>query len=134
MAVTGPEPARAEVVAALRSAGFAVRRSRADVEVSADSALAFGDVQINLAARTVTDRNHPVELTPREFELLVHLVRHPGMAFSRQELLHDVWGSPYRAVATVTEHVRRLRVKMPDLTTSIATLRGAGYRFDPPTR
>ena len=51
-------------------------------------------------------------LTPREFDLLAHLLAHPGEAFSREELLSAVWGWEYGDLTTVTVHVRRLREKV----------------------
>ena len=51
-----------------------------------------GTLRINLAGRTVTVDGNPVELTSTEFDLLVHLARHPGRVFSRAQLLDQVWG------------------------------------------
>lgn len=78
----------------------------------------------------------PVELTPKEFDLLACLVAAPGRVFSRAELLERVWGSAvdWQDPATVTEHVRRLRRKIehdPERPCWLITVRGVGYRFDP---
>ncbi len=77
-----------------------------------------------------------VELTAREFELLVFLARAPRHAFSREELLQGVWSSSedWQSTSTVTEHVRRLRGKLevdPANPRWIVTVRSVGYRFDP---
>ena len=76
-----------------------------------------------------------VDLTKREFDLLVFLAAHPRRVFSREELLNEVWGSSedWQAPATVTEHVRRIRLKVePDPTSPhwIHNVRGVGYRFE----
>jgi DNA-binding response OmpR family regulator len=72
-------------------------------------------------------------LTVREFDLLAFLIRHPGRAFSRSELLEHVWGWTFGDQSTVTVHVRRLREKLekdPTRPSRIATVWGVGYRYD----
>jgi DNA-binding response OmpR family regulator len=81
-------------------------------------------------------RGEPVALTVREFELLAFLMRHPGQAFRREELLERVWGYTFGDTSTVTVHIRRLREKVesdPAAPSLIRTVWGVGYRFDPPT-
>ena len=74
-----------------------------------------------------------VALTQREFELLVFLARHPGQAFTRNQLMDHVWQySFYTDTSTVTVHIRRLRAKIepdPDAPRWIETVWGVGYRF-----
>ncbi|GIE30452.1 DNA-binding response regulator [Actinoplanes italicus] len=86
-------------------------------------------------ARRVADLNGaPLALTVREFDLLVHLMRHPGRAWSRAELLDKVWGWQFGDQSTVTVHVRRLREKIepnPAEPSRIRTIWGVGYRYDP---
>jgi DNA-binding response OmpR family regulator len=102
-----------------------------------DTTLQFGAMTIDLAARQVTVDDLPVELTVKEFDLLAFLATSPRRAFSRDELLQSVWqsASDWQHASTVTEHVRRLRSKLerdarhPRL---VQTVRGFGYRFDPP--
>jgi two-component system phosphate regulon response regulator PhoB len=118
---------------AARVRGVLRRRSQA---LAAVARLDLGPLVIDPVERTVTMHDEVVELTPREFELLFHLARHPRRVFSRTELLERVWGSKgeWQDPATVTEHVRRLRSKIekdPSATRWITTVRGAGYRFDP---
>jgi DNA-binding response OmpR family regulator len=72
-------------------------------------------------------------LTIREFDLLAHLLAHPGRAFTRAELLAEVWGWDFGDRSTVTVHVRRLREKIendPTRPRRIATVWGTGYRYD----
>jgi DNA-binding response OmpR family regulator len=93
-----------------------------------------GDLEVDVAARQVRRSGSLVTLTAREFELLTFLVRHPGHAFRREEILQHVWGYSYGDTSTVTVHVRRLREKIepePSAPTRIATVWGVGYRWEP---
>ena len=85
--------------------------------------------------RRVTVRGEEVQLTVREYELLLHLVRHPGQVFSRDQLMDAVWQySFYSDTSTVTVHVRRLRAKIeaePSDPRWLQTVWGVGYRFQP---
>ena len=96
----------------------------------------FGELQIDTASHQVRVRERLVELPPREYELLAFLASAPGQVFSREQLLAAVWpAAPDRQdPATVTEHARRLRLRIeddPDTPRWIKTVRGIGYRFDP---
>ncbi|HEV7525959.1 MAG TPA: response regulator transcription factor, partial [Acidimicrobiia bacterium] len=97
--------------------------------------LYFGDLVIDVAAREVRVRGASIALTAREFDLLAFLASAPRVAFSREELLRQVWRSSpdSQGLATVTEHVRRIREKLqPDGTrTWLQTIRGTGYLFGP---
>ena len=97
--------------------------------------LEFGDVSIDVAARTCVVRGAPAELTAKEFELLLHLARNPGRAFSRDDLMDAVWRYPYYSnTATVTVHVRRLRHKIeedPLHPRHLVTVWGVGYKLVP---
>ena len=73
-------------------------------------------------------------LTAREFDLLHFLVAHPGIAYSRDDLLQQVWGWSIGDQSTVTVHVRRLREKVeadPTTPTRLVTVWGVGYRWEP---
>jgi DNA-binding winged helix-turn-helix (wHTH) protein len=77
----------------------------------------------------------PVPLTRREFDLLAVLARHPGRLVTREQLLDEVWQTRYVEPGTVTEHVRRLRLKLrqPDPASGwLRTVRGRGYRLELP--
>jgi DNA-binding response OmpR family regulator len=96
-----------------------------------------GDLRIDLAGRRVTRASRPIDLTAREFDLLAHLARHAGVTFTRDQLLSAVWRSSaeWQDEATVTEHVRRLRIKLQagaDEASVLTTVRGVGYRFEAP--
>lgn len=106
--------------------------------VSDAGVLDFGEVVIDLRARTVQARGAPVGLTSREFDLLVYLAAKPGSPSSREELLRHVWKSSpdWQQVKTVSEHVYRLRRKLepePSDPQWIITLPRSGYLFRAPS-
>jgi two-component system alkaline phosphatase synthesis response regulator PhoP len=82
-------------------------------------------------------RGAPVNLTPREYDLLVTLASHPGRLFTRDQLLQQVWGGEYYDDHVVDSQVVNLRRKLgddPSKPLYIETVRGAGYRFKAPPR
>jgi PAS domain S-box-containing protein len=112
----------------------AVRRRRGS-EIR--STLRMGALQIDVSAQRVLLHGALVELTTLEFALLSFLAARPGRVFSRVELLRAVWRSApeWQSATTVTEHVHRLRAKLetdPQRPLILRTVRGSGYRFDPP--
>lgn len=124
-----------ELVARIRAR---LRRQPARVEdaepAATEEALVFGDLCVDRRAREVHVGGEHIDLTAREYELLAFLAGHPRQVFSREELLESVWGTRFQDPATVTEHVRRVRVKIegrPPGRKLLTTLRGMGYRFDP---
>ena len=96
--------------------------------------LSTGDLQIDLVRRQAYRDGEPLALKPKEYELLVHFVRHPGRAFTREQLLNQIWGYDFLGDSrTVDVHVRWLREKIeqdPSKPTRLITLRGTGYRFE----
>jgi DNA-binding response OmpR family regulator len=97
--------------------------------------LVFGELEIDSDAREVRVRGRKIELTAKEFELLLFLARSPRRVFTRGQLLAQVWDSSaeWQDANTVTEHVRRIRRKIepsPAEPRWIVTVRGAGYRFE----
>ncbi len=108
-----------------------LRRTRGDAGVDE---LAFGDVVVRPRAGQVLRDGRAIRLSAQEFKLLAHLVRHPGVVFSRDELLNAVWG--YQATPetrTVDVHVSWLRQKLepdPHDPRFIVTVYGLGYRFE----
>ncbi len=119
-----------EVPARIRSVLRRCRRS------GRPAPLTFGRLSVYLAEREVRLDGRIVETTPLEFDLLARLVSSPRRVFSRLELLEQVWGSSgdWQSPATVTEHIRRLRMKLEadrDSPRWLRTVRGVGYRFDP---
>jgi DNA-binding response OmpR family regulator len=92
-----------------------------------------GDLSIDLAAREVRRSSEPIELRPKEFELLAALIRHRGRVVSRAELLREVWGYVAGIESrTVETHLAALRQRLGDdskVPRYIVTVRGAGYRL-----
>jgi two-component system, OmpR family, response regulator ResD len=113
-----------------------LRRVRPGGETA--EALRFGELEINPGARSVRMGGREVELTQREFDLLLFLARHPGQVFNRDQLMDRVWQfSFYTDTTTVTVHIRRLRSKIepdPSRPVWIETVWGVGYRFRPERR
>lgn len=98
--------------------------------------LTFDGLVIDPRSREVRRGGELVELTPKEFDVLVHLASSPRQVFSRADLLKDVWQSSpdWQDPATVTVHVRRIRNKIesdPENPRWITTVWGVGYRFEP---
>lgn len=92
----------------------------------------FGDIEIDLARRSVARGGQPIELSPREYALLETLVRHKGQVLSREQLLRRVWGSETDPTGNVVDlYVHYLRKKLdsdlPSTPSLIRTVRGFGY-------
>ena len=102
------------------------------------SSAGYGRVPIALDTEkhTVTVHGAAVGLTAKEFLLLDYLIKHRGKVLSRDALLTDVWGYRYTGgTRTVDVHVRRLREKLPWLTSALVTVKQFGYKLtDPPPR
>jgi two-component system alkaline phosphatase synthesis response regulator PhoP len=92
----------------------------------------FGDLVIDAARHDVRKRGELVHLTPREFELLVTLSAHPGLVFTRNQLLNRIWGDEIYEERLVDVHMAGLRKKLEDDPARpqyIETVRGVGFRF-----
>ena len=95
---------------------------------------ADGDLTVDLARHEATLAGRVLALTTREFDLLKFLVANPATAYSREELLQQVWGWSFGDQSTVTVHVRRLREKIerdPTMPERLVTVWGVGYRWEP---
>lgn len=109
---------------------------RAAPAAARDERLEFADLVIDGSTREVRVGGEPVEMPPKEFDLLFFLAASPRQVFSRGQLLEQVWESSadWQDPSTVTVHVRRLRQKIeddPDRPSRITTVWGVGYRFEP---
>ena len=108
---------------------------RIEAKPESEDAITFGALVLDPLARRVTLDGDEVQLTTREYDLLVHFMRHPGQVFSRDQLMDSVWRySFYSDTSTVTVHVRRLRAKIerdPSNPRWLQTVWGVGYRFQP---
>jgi DNA-binding response OmpR family regulator len=112
-----------------------LRRARPPAAATApeDTVMDFGELTINPAKREVRLNGEPIQLRAKEYDLLVELARRPGVVFSREKLLQDVWGYDfYGDSGTIDVHVRRLRAKLNDDSSNprfIETVWGVGYRL-----
>ena len=113
------------------AAEFEARLRLLVASAPASSVVAQGPIVIDEDAYTVTAGGRSLNLTYTEFELLKHLVTHPGRVLSREHLLSEVWGYDYYGgTRTVDVHIRRLRAKLgPEHDGHITTVRNVGYRF-----
>jgi DNA-binding response OmpR family regulator len=106
---------------------------RIDTVPEQQAPLSFDGLIVDPGGRRVLLDGEQVVLTQREFELLLFLARHPGQAFTRNQLMDHVWDySFYTDTSTVTVHIRRLRAKLeetPERPRWIETVWGIGYRF-----
>jgi DNA-binding response OmpR family regulator len=109
-----------------------VRRS----DQSWSARMEFGDLKVDLRSRRVWRGDRQMDLSSREFALLEYFMRHPGQVLSRQQILFAVWDYAFDPGSNVVDvYVRYLRSKLdrrggPSV---IETVRGAGYRFEPPS-
>ena len=122
----------ARVKAIIRRAGLAKQPAP---DNTADT-ININGLLIDPARRAVNVGNAPVELTAREFDLLLYFASHPGQVFSRQQLLNSVWGYGHDGYEhTVNSHINRLRKKIeqdPANPRYILTVWGVGYKFVEP--
>ena len=102
---------------------------------STEGQIHCGNLVVDTNGYTASLSGRPIDLAYKEFELLKYLVQHPGRAFTRAQLLQEVWGYDYYGgTRTVDVHIRRLRAKLGgEYEYLIGTVRNVGYRFDPPT-
>lgn len=88
-------------------------------------------LDIDFSSRKVLVDGSPIKLTPREYELLQYLVKHPNQAFSREQLLNQVWGYDfYGEDRTVDTHIKMLRESLKPYKHLIVTVWGHGYKFE----
>jgi len=110
-----------------------LRREELDTE---PGAVEIGPFRLDHGARRVFLGEREIELTSTEFNLLEFFLNHPGRAYSRDQLLENVWGQQrYVTPRTVDVHVRRLRERIeeqPESPRYLTTVRGFGYRFEEP--
>ncbi|MFC5448565.1 response regulator transcription factor [Paenibacillus aestuarii] len=86
---------------------------------------------INLKTRVVTHSGEKIELTTKEFELLVYFIEHANKVLSRETIINDVWKYEFLGSTNLIDvYIRYLRKKLPASTFLIKTIRGAGYRFE----
>ncbi|WFF71769.1 response regulator transcription factor [Proteiniclasticum sp. QWL-01] len=110
----------------------AITSRKAQAGLSWGSWLAIGELRIDPDSRRVLLGGEAVSLTPKEFDLLYFLAKHPGKAFSREHLLTAVWGLDFQGDSrTVDTHIKQLRERLQEERRLIVTVWGHGYRLDP---
>lgn len=96
-----------------------------------ESIMTFPGLTIDQGAYKVKKDNVLMDLSPKEYELLIYMIENKGLALSRDQILNGVWGYDYYGdERTVDTHVKRLRVKLDNKSNYIQTVRGVGYRFE----
>lgn len=95
----------------------------------AQAVVSFEGIEVNTNSRSATIDGEELDLTFKEFELLYHLISHPGMVFSRDTLLEKVWGYGFHGGSrTVDVHVATLRKKLGEKGQLVRTVRNIGYK------
>ncbi|MCT4606979.1 MAG: response regulator transcription factor [Marinisporobacter sp.] len=93
--------------------------------------MVFDGIEIDTKAHRVIISEKEIEMTPKEYELLIFLANHQGKALNREQILDGVWGYDYYGdLRTVDTHIKRLRMKLHEKSNLIQTVRGVGYRFE----
>ena len=109
---------------------------RSEVSLESQKVIRSGGFSIDGEKRRVTLNGQSISLTAKEFDLLLHFVKHPGRVYTRMELLNLVWGYGYEGYEhTVNSHINRLRAKVeenPARPRYILSVRGVGYKFSEP--
>jgi DNA-binding response OmpR family regulator len=119
----------AELIARVK----ALLRRSSDFEEEGEQEYKFADVRVDVRGRSILRKKKDVAVSPREFDLLVFLLRNAGRALNREEILNKVWGHDYYGTArTIDNFVTKLRQKLekdPENPKHILTVRGHGYKF-----
>jgi DNA-binding response OmpR family regulator len=93
--------------------------------------LLYGELSVNREAHTVTVAGQLVNLSPKEYDLLLFLIKHYGKVLAREYILNAVWGYEYLGdERTVDTHIKKLRAKLGDAGRLIATVIRSGYKFE----
>jgi DNA-binding response OmpR family regulator len=124
--VTGPEEALNRLATTLGQSGVAW-----DVQPTEPESRPRVAVDIDPRSRRVLVDGREMEMTKREFDLLLFFGKHAGAAVTRSQLMRAVWGHEHSGERTVDVYIRRLRAKLGRHKDSLTTVRGYGYRFTP---
>lgn len=100
-------------------------------QITPDDIISAGGIEVNKAAHIVKINEKEIDLSFKEFELLVYFMENKGLALSREKILNNVWNYDYFGDArTIDTHVKKLRSKMGDKGDLIKTIWGMGYKFE----
>ncbi|MFQ9514292.1 MAG: response regulator [Eubacterium sp.] len=121
-----------ELVARVKAVLRRYTSAPAPASAPSEKRVEYKDLIINLSNYEVIYRGNPVEMTPREIELLYFLASSPNQVFTREQLLDHIWGYEYAGdTRTVDVHIKRIREKIADTDEwSIGTVWSVGYRFE----
>lgn len=109
----------------------AILKRSGSASTSAQEQVAIGDLTVDFTARRVCLAGRPLDLSPKEYELLFYMVRNRGIALTREKLISEVWGYDFFGDdRTLDTHIKLLRRRLGDYADKITTLRGVGYRFE----
>ena len=110
--------------------GAILKRSGTAAELVKD-VVTIGSLTVDYTARLVTLNGEPLDLSPKEYDLLFYMVRNRGIALTREKLISEVWGYDFFGDdRTLDTHIKLLRRRLGDMADRITTLRGVGYRFE----
>lgn len=116
-----------EMVARIKAV---LRRCAAQGQMSAEKIIRVGNLEVNSSEHKVSVDGQEIVLTLKEYELLKKFLLHPGIVFSRDKLLNDIWGYEFSGeTRTVDVHIRTLRQKLGSAGDLVETIRGVGYRM-----
>ena len=123
--------ARVKAVLRRYQTGSAPAAPAASTETGTET-IQYTDLTVSLSNYSVVYMGHPVEMPPKELELLYFLATHPNQGFTREKLLDRIWGYEYVVdTRTVDVHIKRLREKIKDHDEwRLATVWGIGYKFE----
>lgn len=121
-----------ELVARVKAVLRRYHKQNVAVAESNDKIVAYPDLTINLTNYSVTYMGEPIDMPPKELELLYCLASNPGRVFTREQLLDQIWGYEYVGdTRTVDVHIKRIREKLHDNENfKISTIWGIGYKFE----
>ena len=106
-------------------------RRKASENQAPSAELVSGGLVVNKNSRTVTIDGKRIDVTLKEYELLVYLMENKNIALSRDKLLQDIWGYDFFGDdRTIDTHIKKLRGRLGDYRDKIATVRGIGYKFE----
>ena len=109
----------------------AILKRSAGTQKTEHEIVTFGSLEIDFTGRIVRIDGKPLELSPKEYELLFFMVRNRGIALTREKLLREIWGYDfYGDDRTLDTHIKLLRKQLGPYADRITTLRGVGYRFE----
>jgi len=106
-------------------------RNKASASDANGETIVSGDLVVNTQSRTVTVEGEKLELTLKEYEILVYLMNNRNIALSRERMLQDIWGYDFFGDdRTIDTHIKNLRGRLGSCRDKISTVRGIGYKFE----